>query len=70
MNNTNWLRPSWAPSLPLIIRKCPSCNSLKFKAAELRPFDELLGLLGLRPVRCLFCWRRFYWISLRGAPAG
>ncbi len=70
MNKTNWLRPSWAPWLPLIMRKCPSCNSVKFKAAELRPFDQFLVLLGLHPVRCLFCWRRFYWISLRGAPAG
>jgi hypothetical protein len=42
---------------------------VKFKTAELRPYDGLLGLFGLRPVRCLFCWRRFYWVSLRGAPA-
>lgn len=70
MSDTNWLRPRWTPWLPLIIRKCPRCNCLKFRAAELRPVDELLGLFGLRPVRGLFCWRRFYWISLRGAPAG
>jgi hypothetical protein len=69
MNETSWLRPSWAPWLPLLRRKCPHCNSVKFKTAELRPYDGLLGLLALRPVRCLFCWRRFYWVSLRGAPA-
>jgi hypothetical protein len=56
--------------MPLIRHKCPCCTSVKFKAAELRPADGLLGLLGLHPVRCLFCWRRFYWLSLRGAPAG
>ena len=69
MSETSWLRPSWAPWLPLIRRQCPHCNSVKFKTAELRPYDGLLGLFGLRPVRCLFCWRRFYWVSLRGAPA-
>ena len=53
--------------MPLIQRKCPSCASVKFKPAELRPYDGLLALFWLRPVRCLFCWRRFYWVSLRGA---
>jgi hypothetical protein len=36
----------------------------------LRPVDAVLGLFLLRPVRCMFCWRRFYWVSLRGAPVG
>ena len=29
--------------------------------------DGLLGMFALRPVRCMFCWRRYYWFSLRGA---
>ncbi len=70
MSDTNWLKPNWAPWLPLLRRKCPCCNSVKFKAAELRPVDAVLGLFLLRPVRCMFCWRRFYWVSLRGAPVG
>ena len=61
--------PAWVPPMPLFRHKCPRCRSVKFKAAELRPFDGLLGLFALHPVRCLFCWRRFYWVSLNGAPA-
>jgi len=51
-------------------RECPSCNSLKFKDAELRPLDGLLRLIGLRPLRCMFCWRRRYWFALHSADAG
>jgi hypothetical protein len=58
--------PRWLP-LVLWFRKCPSCKSVAFKPAESRPYDGLLGLFFLRPVRCKFCWRRYYWISLRGA---
>jgi len=47
-------------------RQCPRCNSVTFKQAELRSFDELLGMFALRPVRCSFCWRRYYWFALHG----
>ena len=69
MNFSNRTRPKWVPRLPLIWRACPACNSLKFKQAELRPFDGLLSLFALRPVRCMFCWRRYYWPSLHDAEA-
>jgi hypothetical protein len=52
-----------------IRRECPRCNSLKFKSAELRPIDGLLSMFALRPVRCMFCWRRYYWFTFHGAPA-
>jgi len=58
--------PHWLPRA-LLRRKCPACKSREFKPAELRPYDGLLGLFFLRPVRCKFCWRRYYWISLKGA---
>jgi len=61
--------PDWLPHVLCFERKCPRCNSLKFKQAELRSIDELLAMFAVRPVRCIFCWRRYYWISLRGAPA-
>jgi hypothetical protein len=59
----NW--PNWLPRVLLIRRACPHCDSVKFKPGELRPYDGLLGLLALRPVRCMFCWRRYYLVSLR-----
>jgi hypothetical protein len=45
------------------------CNSLKFKQAELRPIDGLLEMFALHPVRCMFCWRRYYWFALHNAIA-
>lgn len=69
MSETSWNRSNWAPKLLWIRRKCPHCDSVKFKQAELRPYDGFLSLFALRPVRCMFCWRRYYWISLFGAHA-
>ncbi len=59
--------PRWLPRVLWPRRKCPCCKSVEFKPGELRPYDGLFGLFFLRPVRCKFCWRRYYWISLRGA---
>ena len=64
----NW--PDWLPHLLCIRRECPRCNSIKFKPAELRSFDGLLAFFALRPVRCTYCWRRYYWITLHGVSAG
>jgi hypothetical protein len=64
----NW--PNWIPRMLWIRRVCPCCNSRDFKPAELRSADGLLGMFAIRPVRCKFCWRRYYWLSLRGANAG
>jgi len=69
MNFSNRTWPTWVPHLLWIRRECPRCNSLKFKPAELRSFDGLLGMFAVRPVRCMFCWRRYYWFSLHNANA-
>ena len=66
MSNAGWHRPYWMPEILWIKCKCPRCNSVKFKAAELRPFDGVLSMFALHPVRCGFCWRRYYWVTLRG----
>ena len=50
----------------LVPRSLPPLQLTQFKAAELRRFDGLLSMFFLRPVRCKFCWRRFYWFCLRG----
>ena len=69
MNFSNRTWPSWVPRLLWIRRECPYCNSLKFKQAESRSYDSLLSMIALHPVRCLFCWRRFYWFAWTGAVA-
>jgi hypothetical protein len=59
--------PNWLPRVLWFRHACPRCNSVQFKPAELRSFDGFLSMFALRPVRCKFCWRRFYWFSLRVA---
>jgi hypothetical protein len=70
MTNTN---RSWSAPIPPVLwwrHTCPRCNSAEFKQAELRSYDPLLALLGLHPVRCKFCWRRYYyWFTLSGVAA-
>lgn len=67
MNIAAMTWPLWLPRVLWLRRRCPCCKSVAFKPAELRPYDGILGLFFLRPVRCKFCWRRYYWISLRDA---
>jgi len=57
--------PDWLPRILLFRHACPRCNSVQFKKAEMRTYDGLLFPLALRPVRCMCCWRRFYWFALR-----
>lgn len=61
------LMPSWATSRIWIQHQCPRCDSVKFKPAEARWFDPLLAFVAIRAVRCMFCWRRYYWFSLHEA---
>lgn len=63
LTNRDW--PSWLPHLILMPRECPRCTSVKFKPAETRSIDGLLSMFALRPVRCMFCWRRYYWFTIR-----
>ena len=58
----------WPSSLPRILwrrRECPLCSSIEFKAAERHPLDPLLRVFALFPVRCVNCWRRYYWFAQR-----
>jgi hypothetical protein len=67
MNIDAMIWPNWLPRVLWFCHACPRCNSVQFKPAELHSFDGLLGMFALRPFRCKFCWRRFYWFSLRVA---
>lgn len=63
MKATKWDWFSRLSHLVLIRHECPRCKSVKFKPAELRPIDDLLVMFALRPVRCMFCWRRYHWFA-------
>lgn len=54
----------WPSPLPKILwmgRSCPRCSSVEFRSAELEPLDVFFAVLSLHPVRCVNCWRRYYW---------
>jgi hypothetical protein len=59
----NW--PNRLPRLLWMRRQCPLCSSIQFQLAETESLDVLFGLFGLRPVRCVNCWRRYYWFAQR-----
>lgn len=65
MSTASQNRPNWLPHLLWIRHKCPVCTSVDFKPAEARPYDGLLSMFALRPVRCMFCWRRYSWFAFR-----
>lgn len=67
MNTEAWTLPDWLPRVLLIKRMCPRCTSIEFKPAELRPYDGLIAMFFLHPVRCTSCWRRYYWLSWQSA---
>jgi len=70
MSSSTRIWPDWVPQMLWIRRKCPRCNSVKFKQAELRPYDGLLAMFAVRPIRCMFCWRRYYWFAFNDVEAG
>jgi hypothetical protein len=59
--------PNWLPRVLWFRRVCPCCESVHFRSSEAHSLDQLCSLFALRPIRCTFCWRRYYWFSFRGA---
>jgi len=55
----NW--PGRFPRVLWFQRACPLCSGVEFKTAEATFADSLLRILALRPIRCVNCWRRYYW---------
>lgn len=56
----------WPPLMPRLLwvrRKCPLCSSVEFEPAEPEWQDGLLAPFRLRAVRCVNCWRRYYWFA-------
>lgn len=57
---------NWPTAIPRVLwmrRRCPLCSSVEFRPAEPEWQDALLAALSLRAVRCVNCWRRYYWFA-------
>jgi len=61
--DVNW--PDRFPRLLWSSRSCPLCSSIEFRVAESHPLDGVLAVFALKPVRCVNCWRRYYWFDKR-----
>ena len=59
--------PSFAPRILFRRKVCPLCTSIEFSLAELGPMDRLLRYFGLKPVRCVNCFRRYYCFAASGS---
>src|SRR5579859_884568 len=70
MSTAGWNWPTWLPHLLWIRHQCPRCTSIEFKPAELHSSDGLLSLFALRPFRCIWCWRRYYWFTFHIGDTG
>lgn len=57
--------PNWLPRVLWFKHICPCCKSVHFKSSEAHDLDQICSLFVLRPIRCTFCWRRYYWFSIR-----
>jgi len=50
----------------LVLRElCPVCRATEFQTSMSHPLTSLLALFSIRPVRCMNCWRRYYWLTRR-----
>jgi hypothetical protein len=61
--NTQISLPGPFPHVLWARRVCPLCSSLEFKQAESVFLDGPMAWFSLRPVRCVNCWRRYYWFA-------
>ena len=59
----------WLPRILLIRRECPLCTSIRFRTEDPTSLDRALRVLAMRRVRCVNCWRRYYWFVRVGATA-
>ena len=41
-------------------KACPKCRINSLCPSSRRPGDRILSLIGLKPMRCISCHRRFY----------
>lgn len=57
--------PNWLPRVLWFHHVCPCCESVHFKPSEAHSLDLICSLFALRPIRCTFCWRHYYWFSIR-----
>jgi hypothetical protein len=59
--------PNWLPRVLWVRRECPLCTSIQFRTEEPASLDRALRVLAMRRVRCVNCWRRYYWFARVGS---
>ncbi len=57
----NWHRG--LPRLLVVEERCPLCAATEFQMSMSHPLTSFLSALWIRRVRCMNCWRRYYWFT-------
>lgn len=67
LRDLNW--HNGIPKLFVLRERCPLCRATEFQLSSQNPFNSLLRSMAIRRVRCMNCWRRYYWLT-NGAQRG
>ena len=66
MNTETMTWPRWLPRVTVDCAEgALAATRVQFKPANCDHSMDSSALFVLRPVRCKFCWRRYYWVSRR-----
>jgi len=57
----NWHRG--IPRLFVLREHCPLCRATEFQVSMPNPLNNLLRAFSIRRVRCMNCWRRYFWLK-------
>jgi C4-type Zn-finger protein len=44
--------------------RCPLCRATEFQLSAQTVLTPLLRFFSIRRVRCMNCWRRYYWFRV------
>ena len=62
MRDLNW--HNGIPQFFVMRERCPLCRATEFQVSMPSPVTNLLRTFAIRRVRCMNCWRRYYWFRL------
>lgn len=61
LRDLNW--HNGIPKFFIVRERCPLCRTTEFQVSMPTPVTTLLRLFAIRRVRCMNCWRRYYWLK-------
>jgi hypothetical protein len=63
LSDMNWC--NGIPRLVVVNERCPLCHATEFQISMSHPLTNFFSAFWLHRVRCMNCWRRYYWFTNR-----